>query len=134
MGDKFTTAERSVIMRAVKGQDTSLEKRVRSVLWKAGLRYRKNVSKIPGKPDIVFTRKKLLVFIDSCFWHGCPQHLRAPKSNESYWKRKISRNRERDAFVTLTCSGMGWNVLRIWEHQLKEDFDSCIRTIEKNLR
>src|ERR1043166_327052 len=98
--DTFTQEERSRIMRAVKGKDTTLEKKVCSALWRSGLRFRKHLSSLPGKPDIVFTRRRLAVFIDSCFWHGCSSHLRMPKSNLDYWKAKIERNKARDKATT----------------------------------
>jgi DNA mismatch endonuclease (patch repair protein) len=134
MGDTFTPEVRSRIMRAVKGRDTSIEKKVRSALWIRGLRFRKNDKRIVGKPDIVFPRSKLVVFLDSCFWHGCPLHLRRPKSNQDYWQKKVARNMLRDTQVTFACTELGWTVLRIWEHELKENFDSCIKLIEDRVR
>jgi DNA mismatch endonuclease, patch repair protein len=90
MPDQFTPNERSEIMRRVKSKDTSLEKKVRSVLHKRGLRYRLYYD-LPGKPDIVFVRARVVIFIDSCFWHGCPQHCRMPNSNQEYWEKKIQK-------------------------------------------
>lgn len=129
MPDTFTPEKRSEIMRAVKGKDTTLETRVRSALWRLGLRFRKNVASLPGKPDIAFTRKKVVVFIDSCFWHGCPRHLRRPQSNQDYWEAKIDGNRQRDAQIDAAYSEMSWRVIRIWEHELKEDFHHCLARI-----
>jgi DNA mismatch endonuclease (patch repair protein) len=129
MPDTFTPEERSHIMRAVKGKDTALEVKVRSALWRLGLRFRKNVSSLPGKPDIVFSRKRSVVFIDSCFWHGCSLHLRRPASNQDYWEAKIDRNRRRDAEMDATYARMGWTAIRIWEHELKEDFEKCLARI-----
>jgi DNA mismatch endonuclease (patch repair protein) len=134
MGDTFTPEVRSRIMRAVKGKDTSLEKKVRSALWMRGLRFRKNDKRLPGKPDVVFSRAKLAVFLDSCFRHGCPLHLRRPKSNQDYWQKKVAKNMLRDSQVTSACTDLGWTVLRIWEHEIKKNFDICIKLIEGKAR
>jgi len=74
--------------------------------------------KVFGKPDFVFPKLKLAVFVDGCFWHGCPRCYSAPKSNRAFWKNKISRNRERDRLVARTLRRSGWQVIRIWEHDL----------------
>lgn len=129
MPDTFSREKRSEIMRAVKGSDTSLEVAVRSALWRRGLRFRKNVASLPGKPDIVFPGPKVVVFIDSCFWHGCPDHVRMPKSNREYWKRKIARNKQRDRETNKQYEELDWAVLRVWEHELKEDFEKAIDRI-----
>ncbi len=131
--DTFTPEQRSEIMRRVKGKNTKPELRVRSALHRRGLRYRLNYS-LPGKPDIVFVKPRVAVFIDSCFWHGCPQHLRMPKSNKEYWDSKISRNVARDAEVNAEYADSGWKQLRFWEHELKEDFDLCVDRIERTVR
>jgi DNA mismatch endonuclease (patch repair protein) len=127
--DTFTQEERSRIMRAVKGKDTTLEKKVCSALWRSGLRFRKHLSSLPGKPDIVFTRRRLAVFIDSCFWHGCSSHLRMPKSNLDYWKAKIERNKARDKATTQKLESDGWLVLRFWEHEVREDLERCLSKV-----
>jgi len=120
-------------MRAVKGKDTKLETTVRRALWKKGYRYRKNVRSLPGKPDIAVKKRKAAVFLDSCFWHGCPFHLRIPSSNTEYWADKIQRNRARDARVNREYEEMGWTALRIWEHELKDDFEAALGRIERLL-
>jgi len=73
---------------------------------------------VPGHPDVVFQKAKVAVFIDGCFWHGCPKCYRAPKSHQDYWKMKVSRNRKRDEAVTELCKKADWRVLRIWEHEV----------------
>lgn len=100
MVDTFSKDERSKIMRTVKSKKTSLESSVTKELWKRGVRYRTNVLDLFGKPDIAIKKYKVVVFIDSCFFHGCPLHCRIPKSNEGYWIGKIQRNIERDLLVT----------------------------------
>jgi DNA mismatch endonuclease (patch repair protein) len=71
-----------------------------------------------GKPDFVFPKFKLAVFVDGCFWHGCPKHATKPENNRAYWKRKLSANKTRDRLVNQTLRRAGWRVLRIWEHEL----------------
>ena len=75
-------------------------------------------SKLTGKPDFVFPKLRLAVFVDGCFWHGCPKHATQPKTNAAFWRKKISANRARDRLVTRTLRAMGWRVVRVWEHEL----------------
>lgn len=112
-------------MRRVKSRNTSLEMKVRSALHRRGLRYRLNYP-LPGKPDLVFVRAKVVVFVDSCFWHGCSQHARMPSSNVAYWEAKIERNMRRDQEVNACYAGGEWHVARIWEHELKQNFDQVV--------
>ena len=116
-------------MRLIKSRDTSLEKALRSRLWKQGIRYRKNNSSLFGKPDISITSKKMVIFIDSCFWHGCGEHLRMPKSNTDYWVAKVEKNKKRDHHVNMHYRKIGWTVLRVWEHRIKKDIDSVGKEI-----
>ncbi len=106
-------------MSAVKSKETLLEKKMRRALSKHGLRYRKNVKYLTGKPDVAFIGKKIVVFIDSCFWHGCKKHFRMPKTNINYWKTKIEKNKKRDKEVNKIYKKNGWVVLRVWEHDLQ---------------
>lgn len=76
---------------------------------------------LPGKPDFTFSRQRVVVFVDGCFWHGCGKHLRLPKNNHEYWQQKISRNINRDKITKRTLSRGGWKVLRVWEHELKNE-------------
>src|ERR1700747_3268917 len=112
-------------MHGNRGRDTTPEQRLRSILHKAGLRFRKNHRLlIEGRrttPDIVFPRARLCVFIDGCFWHGCPQHGKRPKTNRRYWDAKIASNIVRDAEINALLAANGWQVLRIWEHEDPED-------------
>lgn len=82
--------------------------------------WRRNYS-LYGRPDFVFTKQKIAVFIDGCFWHGCPKHCRMPLTNRNYWEGKISRNVKRDKSVVKHLKGKGWNVIRFWEHDMKND-------------
>lgn len=133
MPDTFSRKKRSEIMRQVKSKNTKPELAVRSALHKRGLRYRLNYP-LPGKPDIVFVRARVVVFIDSCFWHGCPHHLRMPNSNREYWETKIDRNIRRDAEINAEYARSEWKQLRLWEHELKKNFDLCVDQIEETVR
>lgn len=133
MTDTLTTEQRRRCMSSVRNKNTDLEIKLRQALWKAGLRYRVN-SKLPGKPDIVFPKKKLAIFIDGCFWHGCPIHGTKPKTNAEFWKIKIKLNIERDLRVTSQLTDMGWLVIRVWGHEVKECLDIVIKNITESLR
>jgi DNA mismatch endonuclease (patch repair protein) len=133
MIDTLTTEQRQCCMSSVRNKNTDLEIKLRRALWKAGLRYRVN-SKLPGKPDIVFPKKKLAIFIDGCFWHGCPIHGTKPKTNAEFWKTKIKLNIERDLRITSQLTDMGWLVIRVWGHEVKECLDIVIKNITESLR
>jgi DNA mismatch endonuclease, patch repair protein len=107
-------------MRANRARDTKPELRLRRAVHALGLRYRVSARPIPNfrrTADLVFTRVRLAVFLDGCFWHGCPKHGSRPKANPAFWHAKIERNIERDAQTTARLREEGWTVLRIWEHQ-----------------
>jgi len=116
-------------IQKVRNKDTKMELKVRKALWHKGLRYRKNYKALIGTPDIAFPSKKLVIFLDSCFWHGCPLHFRKPKSNQKFWEEKIKRNRERDAEQTEHYVCQGWIIMRFWEHEIQTDFDRVIEDI-----
>ena len=105
-------------MSRVKGSDTKIEKYFRFLLWQNNIRYRKNNKKYFGKPDITMTGKKTVIFIDSCFWHGCKKHLRIPKTNVDFWNNKIDNNIKRDNAVNDYYEDKKWTVIRIWEYDL----------------
>lgn len=132
MTDTLTPEQRSYCMSRVKGKDTTLEKLVRTQLHKRGYRYRKNVSGLPGKPDIVFVKQKVAVFIDGDFWHGYkfPQW---ENKLSPVWREKIGKNRKRDKINFAILRRKGWKVIRIWGHQIKDDLDKCIIKIENEL-
>jgi DNA mismatch endonuclease (patch repair protein) len=96
---------------------TGPELAIRRNLHRRGLRYRVNVKGLPGRPDVVFTRARLAVQVDGCFWHGCPEHAVQPKANARWWRDKIAANRARDARNDKALEEAGWTVLRIWEHE-----------------
>jgi len=111
----------SAAMRANPSRDTGPERRVRSLLHRAGLRFRKgkkvSAGSIQVRPDIVFGRSRVAVFIDGCFWHQCPEHGRMPASNRDYWVPKFERNQRRDREVDAALKAEGWTVMRFWEHE-----------------
>jgi len=112
------TARRTMV--ANRGRDTKPELKVRRALHAAGLRYLVDVRPSPNvrsRADIVFTRRRIAVFIDGCFWHSCPLHATQPKVNSDYWDGKLARNAARDKNVTDALTGEGWVVLRFWEHE-----------------
>ncbi len=113
-------------MRANRRSDTKPEVALRSLLHRSGLRFRKDhaIRRSDGRPvhcDIVFTRRKLAVFVDGCFWHCCPEHGTVPKSNQDYWIPKLRRNVGRDKATGLGLQEAGWQVLRFWEHVHPEE-------------
>ncbi len=134
MADKVSTEVRTRTMRAVKSNDSKMEIKFRSALWRSGLRFYKNVKSLSGKPDIVFPKKKVVIFLDSCFWHGCPEHLRMPKSNLDYWQPKIERNKKRDSEINAYYSENNWQIFRIWEHELKTNFDNQVSEVARAVR
>lgn len=108
-------------MKAVKSRDTKPEMVVRRLVHRAGYRYRLHRPDLPGKPDLTFPRLKKIIFVHGCFWHkhDCKRGAREPKENAEYWRRKVGRNKERDARQQEELRTMGWDVLVIWECQLK---------------
>lgn len=113
---------------AAKG--TTPELSLRHALWAAGLRYRLKVKdNLPGSPDLLFPGAKVAVFVDGCFWHGCPIHRTLPKTRTDFWKAKISRTRERDAQVDVELVKMGWQVVRLWEHQIRDELPTCVTVV-----
>lgn len=108
-------------MRANRKRNTGPELRLRKELFRLGLRYRNNSRIVAGetvvRPDVVFHGRRIAVFVDGCFWHACPIHGNHPRTNASYWSKKLERNRERDRLVSGELREAGWTVLRYWEHQ-----------------
>lgn len=121
MADVMTSEQRSRCMAAIKGKDTKPEMIVRKYLFSRGLRFRVQVRKLAGTPDIVLPKYKTVIFVNGCFWHGhegC-KYFRLPKSNVEFWKEKIERNIERDKESTQALFDLGWKVVRVWECELR---------------
>jgi len=124
----------------VKAKDTRPEIALRKALWRRGLRYRVNYGKLPGKPDIVFTKAKVAVFCDGDYWHGHNWALRGLSSFEEelsryteFWANKLRRNVQRDEEVNSQLAEMGWRVVRIWESEIICDVEECARRVQEEL-
>jgi len=131
MTDTISKEQRSEIMSRVRGTDTSLELKVRKELYAYGFRYRKNVKKLPGKPDLYLKRYNTVIFVNGCFWHrhkNC-KLARIPKSNVDFWRNKFERNVKNDRKNTRELRKMGYHVIIIWECRLKKDFDKEMRRV-----
>jgi DNA mismatch endonuclease (patch repair protein) len=133
MVDVFDKKKRSAVMAAIRSRgnrDTELRLiRIFRIGRISG--WRRN-QVLPGRPDFVFRASRLAIFVDGCFWHGCPQHGRNPTSNIEYWKAKLECNKERDVIVVRVLRRRGWTVMRIWEHNLARP-EAVIRKIQKAL-
>lgn len=133
MPDNLTPEQRKYCMSRVKGKDTGPERLLRSALHRRGLRFRKHVKGLLGKPDVVFPKAKIVVFVDGDFWHGYrfPQweHKLSP-----FWRTKIAKTRERDQrnFAKLRCEG--WQVIRVWQHELEDDLDKAVAKVATALK
>ena len=130
-----TKEQISYNMQQVKNKDSKIEVLLRKELWSRGIRYRKNVNRIYGKPDIVFIGKKIAVFCDSEFWHGYnwEERKRDFKSHQEFWIPKIERNMARDLEVTTHLESEGWAVLRFWGNEIKKNAALCADMIERVL-
>lgn len=125
---------RSAIMRSVGSKNTDLEVLLRKELWRVGLRYRLG-KKIEGtRPDLCFVRLRVAVFVDGCFWHGCPRHYTTPRRNATFWRAKIERNRERDRENDRRLHEAGWRVVRLWGCEIKDDPPGSVQRVESAIR
>jgi len=133
---KKTKEQISYNMSRVKNKDSEIELMLRRELWKRGLRYRKNVRKITGNPDIVFKGARIIVFCDSEFWHGYDWENRKGdfKSHQEFWIPKIERNIQRDIEVNEALKAEGWKVLRFWGKEIKNDVSACADIIEQAVK
>ena len=120
MPDVHNTTVRSKNMRAIKSSgNKSTEKRIIILFKKNHLSGWRRHTNLIGKPDFIFPKKHIAVFVDGCFWHGCKKHFKAPNTNRGFWHKKIQSNMNRDKAVSLELRRSGWKVIRIWEHQVK---------------
>ena len=131
--DVLTREQRSRCMSRIKGKNTKPETRLRKALWAKGLRYRVHYN-LPGKPDIVFVSARVAVFVDGCFWHLCPIHSQLPQSNRDFWKTKLEKNVARDKRIAQELESKGWTVLRVWEHEIKDDLPEVVAQVERLLK
>jgi DNA mismatch endonuclease, patch repair protein len=134
MTDNMTKAQRSLTMSRIRDRDTKPELDIRRRLFSRGLRGYRLRPKLPGKPDIAFGKAKVAVFIDGCFWHGCPKCYARPASRQNYWDEKLIRNVARDKIVNKCLKKMGWTTLRFWEHDTKRNPDQIVVQVRRALR
>ncbi|MBG9796040.1 MULTISPECIES: very short patch repair endonuclease [Paenibacillus] len=128
MADIVSRETRSRMMGNIRSI-SKLENLVAQRLWSMGIRYRRNVKGMMGRPDIAIKKYKIVIFIDSCFWHSCPIHQVIPKSNTQFWLEKFRVNRVRDDEVNQYYISRGWNLKRVWEHEFREDLDKATQHI-----
>ena len=123
----------SRVMSANKGRDTGPELRLRRALWMSGRRgYRTNIKRLPGSPDIVFSRKRLAIFVHGCFWHRCPKcKPSSPKSNPDFWMKKFERNEERDARKLEELNSLGWRTIVVWECEIRSNLGIVVSRIDR---
>jgi DNA mismatch endonuclease (patch repair protein) len=120
MADVFNRVKRSAVMRAIRSKgNRDTEVKLANIFRSSRITGWRRHQMLPGRPDFIFRSVRLAVFVDGCFWHGCPLHGRKPDSNRGYWLPKLLRNKARDRAVARNLRKIGWNVLRIWEHDLK---------------
>lgn len=120
-------------MSAVGRKDTGPEMTLRKALWHTGLRYRLQKKVAGATPDIVFPGSSVAIFVDGCFWHGCPNHYTAPENNADFWRDKLERNRERDQRDNRTLENAGWTVLRFWECQINDDLEQVVEEVRSEV-
>lgn len=132
--DCFSEEKRREVMRAVRREDTAPEQRLRKVLWRRGFRYRKHKRIAGTRPDICFISPKVAVFVDGCFWHGCPEHYVAPVGNGDFWREKLRRNRQRDERNNRALEKAGWAVLRFWECEIRDELRGVVAKIASVLQ
>ena len=119
MPDVFTKAKRSEVMSRIRSRgNRATELRMIAIFRAHGITGWRRNRTLFGKPDFVFPKQRAAVFVDGCFWHGCPKHETKPKTNAAFWKKKLARNKARDREVTRVLRKAGWRVLRVWEHEL----------------
>ena len=126
--DVLTPLQRSRCMSRIRGRNTRPEIALRVALWSLGLRYRLHYP-LPGKPDIAFPHQHVAVFVDGCFWHGCPEHSVKPKTNRTFWNEKLGKNMERDRRNEFKLTELGWTFVRFWEHEVDWSPEKCAATV-----
>ena len=129
MTDVLTQEQRKYNMSRIRAKNTGPEIKLRKLLFARGIRGYRIHFDLPGKPDIVFTRKKIALFIDGCFWHKCPVCFQEPETRKEFWIKKIRSNIERDKKVNEQLSNDGWTVIRIWEHEIKKEPEKVVEKI-----
>ncbi|MFN7019421.1 MAG: very short patch repair endonuclease [Fimbriimonadales bacterium] len=136
MADNLSPADRRRTMQSVKGKATRIERRLWAMLAGMHIRgWRKNATDLPGAPDVVFDNLRIAIFVDGCFWHGCPICQRPlPKTRQEYWQGKIERNIQRAQRYNQQLQQAGWRVLRFWEHEILREPHRVRRRLKRTLR
>lgn len=129
--DPHSDETRSRIMSGVGSEDTAPELKLRKALWHSGLRYLVHEDVAGTTPDILFPGPSVAVFVDGCFWHGCPEHYTRPESNSEFWRKKLKNNRTRDRRDERKLLEAGWTVMRYWECEVNDDLDRIIREVKQ---
>jgi len=134
MPDVFTKRKRSEVMSRIPGRgNKQTELALATLLRKSGVTGWRRNQRLFGKPDFVFRKSRIAVFVDGCFWHGCPRHLKMPGNNRAFWKRKLTGNRRRDRLVNRVLRQRGWCVIRVWGHELTKHPQRCVKRITRVL-
>jgi DNA mismatch endonuclease, patch repair protein len=134
MTDFLSKETRGRVMARIRSKDTRPELALRRALWARGLRgWRCHVKDVPGRPDLAFTRARVAVFVDGCFWHGHPDFFTPGKSG-AYWDSKIERTKERDRLANETLQSQGWSVLRFWDFEVEAQLADCVERVEHEVR
>ena len=135
MADVLTQEQRHKNMKNIRSKNTKIERILRKALWERGIRYRKNYSKLPGKPDIVLTKYKIVIFCDSEFFHGKDWEVLKPTlergNNPQFWIKKIRRNIERDDEINKELNFMGWTVIRFWGKDIIKNTENCVQVVKE---
>ena len=133
MTDVLTQEQRKLNMSRIRAKNTGPEVKLRKMLFVEGIRGYRIHYKLPGKPDIVFTKKKIAIFIDGCFWHKCPVCFQEPETRKEFWMKKIQSNIDRDKKVNEQLKDEGWTVMRFWEHDVRKNPESIVKKIAEIL-
>ena len=134
MVDVLTPEQRAYNMSRIRGKDTSPELKLRKMLSAEGIRGYRIHYDLPGKPDIVFVKKKIVIFIDGCFWHKCPLDFQEPETRKEFWMTKINSNIKRDKKVNEQLKTDGWKVVRFWEHEVRKKPETVVQKIVELLK
>jgi DNA mismatch endonuclease, patch repair protein len=129
MTDILSKEQRSYNMSKIRSKNTGPEIKLRKLLWSEGIRGYRIHYNLYGKPDLVFVKKKIAIFIDGCFWHKCPFCFQEPETRKEFWNKKIAANIDRDEKVNVQLRGEGWTVIRFWEHDVRKEPEMLVGRI-----
>ena len=133
MTDVLTLEQRKLNMSRIRGKNTGPELKLRKLLFSNGIRGYRIHYDLPGKPDIVFVKKKIAIFIDGCFWHKCPVDFQEPETRKEFWMKKINSNVDHDKKINTQLQDEGWLVIRFWEHDVRKKPDEIVEIIKTKI-